>query len=55
MADEFRRALDKVGKGGVKCDCCNPYSSRRSKKHKAKLSRLIRHRLKNNKNTLDNE
>ena len=55
MADEFRRTLDKVGKGGVKCPCCNPYSSRRTKKHKAKLSKRTRSRIKNINIDLTNE
>ena len=42
MADEFRRKLDTVGKGGVKCDCCNKYHG----KHRRLLNKLIRTRLK---------
>jgi len=44
MKDDFRRLLDKVGKGGVKCSCCNPYSRRRDKR--SNLTRVVRSRLK---------
>lgn len=42
MADEFRREMDKVGPGGVKCDCCNQFHG----KEKSKLNRIVRSRIK---------
>jgi len=42
MSDDFRKTLDRVGKGGVKCDCCNPYP----RKDRAKLTRMTRARVK---------
>lgn len=42
MADRFRRELDKIGPGGVKCFCCN-YEFGKNRK---RLRRLARRRLK---------
>ena len=42
MSDDFRKTLDRVGKGGVKCACCNRYS----RKDRAKLTRMTRARVK---------
>ena len=44
MSDIFRNMLDRVGKGGVKCDCCNPYS--RDRGSRKKLSGRTRSRIK---------
>ena len=42
MSDDFRKTLDRVGKGGVKCECCNRYP----RKDRAKLTRITRARVK---------
>ena len=41
MADLYRRLLDKCGKGGVHCDCCNDF-----RKEKRKLRQITRSRIK---------
>ena len=42
MSDEFRKGLDKIGKGGVHCYCCNDFKG----KEKPKLRRIVRARMK---------
>jgi hypothetical protein len=42
--DIFRKLLDKVGKGGVRCICCNRFVGK--VKHKPKHTRRTRSRLK---------
>ncbi len=42
----YRRLLDIVGKGGIKCYCCNPAKNCQTKK-KHRIQRSIKHRIKN--------
>jgi len=42
MSDDFRKTLDRVGKGGLKSDCSNRYS----RKDRGKLTRMTRARVK---------
>jgi hypothetical protein len=44
MADLYRRLLDKIGRGGIKCECCKPSS--RNKLYKRRIVRQIKHKVK---------
>jgi hypothetical protein len=42
--DEYRKQLDKCGKGGIKCPCCKPKDGHKKDR---KISRKARRCLKN--------
>ena len=48
MADMHRRLLDKCGKKGVKCPCCNPCRKRNMNKDRAIMTRKVRAEIKVN-------